>query len=63
MSSDYEFSDEEEYNEYDDDEAMNIEGGMSFPSLICLHNLMIWLPLLNDRLCLIGGGHGNGRLR
>lgn len=27
MSSDYEFSDEEEY--YDDDEAMEIEAGMS----------------------------------
>jgi hypothetical protein len=30
MSSDYDFSDEEEYNEYyDDEEAMDIEAGMS----------------------------------
>ena len=33
MSSDYEFSDDEEYNEYDDDdEPMDIEDGISYPS-------------------------------
>jgi hypothetical protein len=37
MSSDYEFSDDEDYNEYDDDEeAMDVEGGPSylFPSVV-----------------------------
>ena len=33
MSSDYEFSDDEDYNEYDDDEeAMDVEGGLSYLS-------------------------------
>ena len=57
MSSDYDFSDEEEYNEYyDDEEAMDIEGGM-FPWTIYLMN---WLRLISrgyDRFCLVRGGH------
>lgn len=42
MSSDYEFSDDEDYNEYDDDEeAMDVEGGPSYPSLFPLPNNLI----------------------
>jgi hypothetical protein len=42
MSSDYEFSDDEDYNEYDDDEeAMDVEGGLSYISLSVVPNNLI----------------------
>jgi hypothetical protein len=42
MSSDYEFSDDEDYNEYDDDEeAMDVEGGLSYLSSVVPRNLIL----------------------
>ena len=63
MSSDYEFSDDEDYNEYDDDEeAMDVEGGPSFPSCFRFPITLSWLiSRLNDRFCIFRGRHGVGR--
>jgi hypothetical protein len=50
MSSDYEFSDDEDYNEYDDDEDMDAEGGMSY--LIIPRNLILAHFPPSGRFCL-----------
>ena len=42
MSSDYEFSDDEDYNEYDDDEeAMDVEDGLSYLSSSVVPDILI----------------------
>lgn len=60
MSSDYEFSDDEDYNEYDDDEeAMDVEGGLPYLSSSVVPSNLNFRP--NDRLYIFRGGHRNGR--
>jgi hypothetical protein len=60
MSSDYEFSDDEDYNEYDDDEeAMDVEGGLPYLSSSVVPSNLIFRP--NDRFYILRGGHRHGR--